>query len=330
MTTRPLHPTRRLARRCTAALALATACARGVDTSPTPITEAEEMTRAVLADESSLALALGDTRTVGVAPLGASEPALVPLGYALADFLLADLALSPQLRGVDRTRLHVLLREVALGASGYVDSTTAPRAGRLLRAHQLVLGGLASSSGLQGAVRVDSRVADVSSGRVEVAVSADTRLDEILDAEKELAFRLFDRFGVTLTPAERAAVELRPTRHLGALLAYGRAVRYEVEGRYASAAAEYARAARLDPRFALARTRAYDLRSHADVWPLPVVPFTGQPVGYTIGLGLLGTSVVDRINRTYPIVTSNADSRTAVDASFPITSATLLITVILP
>ena len=73
-----------------------------------------------------------------------------------------------------------------------------------------------------------------------------------------------------------------------------------------------------------------DLRSHADVWPLPVVPFTGQPVGYTVGIGMLGTSVVDRINRTYPIVTTNADSRTAVDPSFPITSATLLITVILP
>jgi hypothetical protein len=165
---------------------------------------------------------------------------------------------------------------------------------------------------------------------VELAASADARLADVLDAEKALVFQLFDRLGVTLTPAERAAVEQRPTSNLAALLAYGRAVRHEVQGRYAPAAAEYARAARLDPGFAMAQTRLFDVRTHADVWPLPVVPVSGEQAGYGAGTTTLGSAMVDQINRTYPIVPSSADSRSPVDPVFPVTQATILITVILP
>ncbi|HEX6631071.1 MAG TPA: CsgG/HfaB family protein [Gemmatimonadaceae bacterium] len=309
-----------------ALLALA-ACSTTVQVAPTPIAEAEASARRAIAAEQTLGAPPAGGRTVGVAPLASADSALAPLGYALADLILTDLARSGQLQVVDRTALHAMLRELDLAASGRVDSTTAPRTGRLLRANQLVVGGIA---GGEDALRVDGRVADVASGRVELAASANAPLAEVLDAEKALVFQLFDRLGVTLTPAERAAVEQRPTGSLAALLAYGRAVRHEVQGRYAPAAAEYARAARLDPGFALAQTRLFDVRTHADVWPLPVVPVSGEQAGYTAGTTTLGSVLVDQINRTYPIVPSSADSRSPADPVFPVTQATILLTVILP
>jgi hypothetical protein len=80
-------------------------------------------------------------------------------------------------------------------------------------------------------------------------------LASIFDAEKSLAYRLFEELGVTLTPAERAAVEQRPTANLTAFLAYSRGVRDEAFGQYAAAAANFRAAVTADPSFGAARTR---------------------------------------------------------------------------
>lgn len=311
-----------------AALAMV-GCRAGMGGSPTPLVQADAAARAALATESTLGSAPAGTRTVGVVPLTTADTALAPLGYALADLLLTDLSRSRQLKVVDRAELHAVLRELDLAAAGGMDSSTAPRTGRLLRASQLIVGGVAQGDG-DGGIRVDTRTADVATGQLDVAVTTNTTLNSLLDAEKAIAFRLLDALGVTLSPAERAAIEQRPTRNLAALLAYGRAVRYEVEGRYGAAAAEYARAARLDAGFTGARSRLFDLRAHADVWPLPVVPVTGESRGYTAGTSTLGTAMVDNVNRTFSFGTSSPDARSAADPAFPAAQATIILTIKLP
>ena len=300
------------------------ACGHG---SATPITDADAAARAAVANERALVATATDPRTVGVVPLAAADSALEPLAFAIADFLLTDLSRSRQLTVVDRTELHAILRELDLAGSGRVDSATAPRTGHLLRAGRLVVGAIGPAA--REAVRLDARTADVNSGRVVVAGTADATLSQVLDAEKTIALRIFDALGVTLTPAERVAVEARPTRNLAALLAYGRAVRYEVEGAYASAAAEYSRASLLDPNFRLARRRLSDLQAHADMWPLPVVPAFEHSPGFTVGVGTLGAVMIDNVNRTFPVGT-RGDSRSPADPAFPITQATVILTVVLP
>lgn len=307
---------------------LATACRPGLRSSPTPLVEAEAAARTALATEQSLQALPAEARTVGVAPLLTADSALAPLGYALADLILTDLSRSAQLQVVERATLHALLRELALSGTGRIDSASAPRTGRLLQASQLVVGAMAPVG--EAGLRLDSRVAEVATGRVQLAAAAETRLVDVLDAEKELVMQIFERLGVTLTPAELARVQERPTASLAALLAYGRAVRYEVEGLHAPAATEYARAARLDPDFELAQVRFHDLRAHADVWPLPVMPVTGQPRGFTATTGTLGSSMVDRVNPTYPFATASGDSRAAADPVFPVTHATVILTIVLP
>ena len=224
---------------------------------------ADDAARRAAAAESARDVASLPAHTVAVAPFAVDvrDTALAPLGHALADLLATDLARSGRLQLVDRLALDATLRELRLVEAGRVDPATAPRVGRVVGARRLVVGSLAQPDGRT--LGIQARVADVATSRVQEAVSATTPADDVLRAEKELAFRLFDALGVTLTPAERVAVEQRQTQSLAALLAHGRGVRYELEGRLDRAADEYAVALRHDPRFRRAGDRLGALRRNA-------------------------------------------------------------------
>ncbi len=211
--------------------------------------EAEQAAKDAIANERALDVATLAPQSLGIPPfeVAASDTTLTALGYGLADLLTTDLARSGQLQVVDRLRLDAVLREIDLVESGRVDTATAPRVGRLVQARRLVLGDLTETPA--GGLAIDAQVADVASGEVREAVAASAPLADILQAEKELAFRLFDQLGVTLTPAERGLVEQQPTKNIAALLAYSRGVRFEAEGRFGEARDAYQQAVQLDPGF---------------------------------------------------------------------------------
>ena len=104
---------------------------------------------------------------------------------------------------------------------------------------------------------------DVAIRRAPRPLAARASIDDILRAEKQLAFNLFNSLGVTLSPKEQAAVEQMPTRNVDAFLAYSRGVRFEAEGRYTAAAQEYRQAAGLDPAFKAAQAQLQGVQSAA-------------------------------------------------------------------
>jgi hypothetical protein len=236
-----------------------------VATTPPAVARAEDEARAAVAREQEVSGATLSPRTIAVAPFATSlaDTTLVPLGFALADLLQSDLAVSSRLTLVERLDLQARLRELRLVEGGVVDSATAPRVGRTIGAGRLVVGGLADLPGArpsgapagQGELLVTVRLADVATGALLTGLDARAPVARIIDAEKSLALRLFDLLGVALTPAERAEVERRPTDNVAALVAYGRGVRDEMAGRYAEAARHFREAARLDPRFRQAAAR---------------------------------------------------------------------------
>src|SRR4029450_14003520 len=222
---------------------------------PTPrAKEAQDAARQAIAVEAQLKPDTLSPRTVGVLPFDQTglDSSTAALGYGLADLLRVDLAKSSQLRIVDRLRLDAIMRELSLAASGRADSSTAPRVGRLVQARRIVYGALDAQANAMG---ISVGVADAATRQVQPAVSEQMKLDNVLDAEKQIALRLFENLGVTLTPAERAAVEERPTKNLAAFIAYGRGARYETEFRFADAVGAYEEALKLDPGFTLAAMR---------------------------------------------------------------------------
>jgi TolB-like protein len=230
--------------------------------------KAEQAARKAVAEERSLDAKKLEPRTLGIVPFEVDPPdtALLALGYGLADLLTTDLARSKRLQVVDRIQLNAVLREIGLVEAGKVDSSSAPRVGKLVQARRLVLGYLGWTP--KGELGLNANIADVQTGDVQVAVSAQTSINDILRAEKQLAFELFEKLGVLLSPKEQAAVEQMPTRNVDAFLAYSRGVRFEAEGRYTAAAGEYQQAAGLDPGFKAAQAHFEAVQS-ASLTPAP-------------------------------------------------------------
>ena len=241
-----------------AALALG-ACRSGsppAGPAPAPVVDPATLAaRAALANERSLDIRTVGDRAIAVPALtvASADTNLAPLGFGLADMLLTDLARSAQLTIVERGRMNALLREMNLVDAGLVDSNSAPRVGRLLGARRLVVGSLVDRG--NGELGIDTRMVDAVSGDIAGAVVARTALVSIFDAEKALAYRVFTELGITLTPAERNAIEQRPTANINAFLAYSRGVRDEAHAQYASAAMNYRAAVKADPGFTPAKAR---------------------------------------------------------------------------
>ncbi|MCU0647007.1 MAG: CsgG/HfaB family protein [Gemmatimonadaceae bacterium] len=325
---------------------------------PTPATEsatpstalrdaarrADSSARAAIARERSIDVARLDPRAIAVAPFSirSADTSVAPLAYALADLLATDLGRSAQLRLVERLQLAAITRELSLAESGRVDSAAAPRVGRLVGAGRLIVGAL-GDVGAPGAGRfaVDARIAEVRSSRVTEAIRATSTLDAILDAEKQLAFQLFRALNVTLTPAERALVEQRPTRSLAALLAYGRAVRAEYRGNLADAAREYRNVIAADPSFGGIRDRVTIAPLAAQPTPAPTptptptprttpTP-TPRPAGPTItSLDRVIARTTDRVTVWSPSTLPVTRGATPVDPVFPIATVTIILTVVPP
>lgn len=252
---------------------------------------ADAAARAAIASERSLDAASLPEHTVGVAPLQVTggDSTTSSLGFGLADLLITDLSRSAQLQVVDRTRTDALLRELTLAGSGRVDSATAPRVGRLIGARRIVNGVVDATPG--GRLTVSTRVADAAQGTlVGQPVTEHTSLDDILDSEKSLAFSLFTELGITLTPAERAAVEQRPTRYLAAFLAYSKGVRAEAYGDYRTAHAYYARAVMIDPGFSAAASHMQSVSVSSDQQPDVTATSAAATAPVTPG------SVIDALN----------------------------------
>jgi len=221
--------------------------------------------KAAVAQEASLGTqAPASPNTVAVMPLHftGSDTALRPLERGFVDLLITDLARSPQLTLVERGRMQALLDELSLASSGVTDASTSARAGRLLRAGRVVQGALLQASGQGDAtvLRADAAVVDVPTSRVQGTAQGSDALDQVFALEKKLALDLFQQLGVTLTVAQRNAIEERPTRSLAAFLAYSRGLAAEDAGRYDDASRYFNDAVRIDPGYRAAQDKGAEAK----------------------------------------------------------------------
>ena len=305
-----------------AALLLAGCLPQTARVSPERVREAQESARQAIADERKIDAASISPRTIAVPPLrlAIADTALAPLSYGLADLLMSDLAQSSRLRVVDRVRLSALLRELDLAGSGRVDPATAPRVGKLVQARQLVVGSIGQRRG--DGIVLDVRIADVLSGEVRSAVNATSSVEDILDAEKELVYRIFNQLGITVTAAERARIEQHRTRNIAALLAYSRGVLLDVQGNFEAAAQEYGRASALDAAFTAGGLRGRDSQGRP---PSPIAA-AGTP------LTRAAAAATEHVNTTASFAPNRPGGGSVDPQISAITSArgTIIITVVLP
>ncbi|MBX2819767.1 MAG: CsgG/HfaB family protein, partial [Rhodothermaceae bacterium] len=178
----------------------------------------------------------------------------IPLARGLAEMVSVDLANIEEIRVVERIRLQVLLDELELSQSDYVDPSTAPRVGQLLGAGRLVSGSY-NVIGKEN-LRMDGAFLELETSSVEAVNSQSDALRNLFLMQKAFVFSLVDQMGLILTPEEREGIEFIPTQNIQAFLAYSRGLREEDAGAYGMAAGFYRRASRLDPDFTIAKEAA--------------------------------------------------------------------------
>ncbi len=102
----------------------------------------------------------------------------------LAQMLITDLAQSADLQVVERERLEEVLSELKLQGSAQVDPATAQRAGKLLGAKYLLMGAIVP---LGKKLSFETRVLQVETGKVVTTTRALATMDDVYDAEQQLA-----------------------------------------------------------------------------------------------------------------------------------------------
>lgn len=182
------------------------------------------------------------------------------LGRGLAEMFTTDLANVERLQVVERVRLQALLDELKLAQSDYVDSSTAPRVGRLLGAGRIVGGTYLVADDEE--LRLQVTLVDAGTGeQVPQLENQRAGLDELFDLQTRVTFSIVDQLGVELTAQERAAIEEVPTQSIQAFLAYSRGLSEEDRGNYDLAVQYYREAQQIDPNFEQAGERQQKAQS---------------------------------------------------------------------
>jgi len=158
-----------------------------------------------------------------------SDDQLGVLRKGLAQMMISDLSALDAIQLVERDRLEQILGELKLGQSGKIDAATAARAGKLLGARYMVVGGYFD---IKSRLRVDARVIEVETGKVVQSVGATGESDDFLGLEQKLVGEIGaildsqlatpPRPSGTAPPAPRVRPPARLARHTAVL--YSRAL----------------------------------------------------------------------------------------------------------
>jgi len=186
------------------------------------------------------------------------------LKKGLAQMLISDLSGTTSVRVVERDRLESVLGELKLQQSTKIDPASAVKAGKLLGARYLVLGGYFD---VMKMLRTDARVVEVETGRVLQSFGANGKPDDFLQLEQKLAADLTKFFENMPAPAaktpktptggnEVTPPKPRPKRppamKASTVVEYGRALNLKDKGDKAGAKEALAKVLKEQPDFGLA------------------------------------------------------------------------------
>lgn len=206
----------------------------------------------MIQQEEQISVAEVSPNTMAVFPLiyQGINPDYVPLSRGFSEMVSIDLAKIPRLTILERIRIQAVLDELKFAQSGYVDETTAPRSGRILRAGTIVSGDYDVTD--QGNFKINLGSWDTQSTERKSWVNKSGKLDDFFVLQKEVVFAFLEKNGIDLTLQEKESIATIPTQNLESFLAYSKGLLLEDAGKFNEASLEYQRAAQLDPQFRIA------------------------------------------------------------------------------
>lgn len=187
-----------------------------------------------------------------------------PLGKGLAAMIVTDLSEVPSIQLVERSRLQDLVAEMNLQQTRYVDPATAAQVGMLVGAEYVLLGSIAA---LEPAIRLDTRIVQVSTGEIVKTAEVSGAENKLFDLQQKLAAELIDGIEISLSPQERENLRLRQEQtqiqEVETMLAFSEALVYFDNDDFVGGAEKMAIVARAAPNSLLVRMFYDEARDRA-------------------------------------------------------------------
>jgi tetratricopeptide (TPR) repeat protein len=206
------------------------------------IADSQQMAKKALAAEKQLTTVKPPANTIAISQYKDMSPdkSMGPFQKGLAAMVTTDLSKIKSLKVVERIRLQALMNEMALGITGVVDEKSAPRIGRLVGAHNLVVGTIRPGS-IEAVTTVGGKS---SSARVETK--------DFWKLPLSIIQTIVTALNITLTAAEEQAIGTIHTKSLVAFTYYGAALLAQDAGKWQEALDLFGKAIEADPGFMLA------------------------------------------------------------------------------
>ena len=203
----------------------------------------------LIKNENTLSnISLSDS-TLAVFPMiySGTDKNYAPLSRGFSEMVSIDLAKIKQLKVLERIRIQAVLDELKFGQSKLVNSKTAPRAGKLLKAGTIVSGNYDVTP--QKDLKVDLGSWVVQTGERKSWVKDQGSLYDLFVIEKAIVFSFLQANGIDLTREEKDQIQYVPTQNLQAFLLFSRGLIERDNGNYKRAIIFFQKASELDPNF---------------------------------------------------------------------------------
>lgn len=203
----------------------------------------------MIQQEEQISAADISENTMAVFPLiyQGINPDYVPLSRGFSEMVSIDLAKIPRLTILERIRIQAVLDELKFAQSGYVDQSTAPRSGKILRAGTIVSGDYDITD--QGNFKINLGSWDTQTTERKSWVNKSGDLSDFFKLQKEVVFAFLEMNRIDLTLQEKESIASIPTQNLESFLSYSKGLLLEDAGKFNEASLEYQRAAQFDPQF---------------------------------------------------------------------------------
>jgi len=218
------------------------------------IEESKKLARQALAQEATLSAAATKPNSYAVFNFGVqgADESLRAVQKALTAMTISDLAQIKGISVIERSRLQALIDEMKLGQSGAVDQASAPKAGRLLGAENLIVGNLSDPAGKIG---VASTTASTTRGGVVGSFSLAQAKDKFYELQKQLVASIIKINNIKLDrDTENAVLNQYHTRSFQAVAYFGLGLDAQDRGDFQASKDYFALAVKEDPNFGMAKS----------------------------------------------------------------------------
>jgi tetratricopeptide (TPR) repeat protein len=131
-----------------------------------------------------------------------TRPDMKQFGIGITDTLNIALSNIKEFIMIDRSQLEAIMKEQAFQNSGFIDSDTAVKLGKLMGAEMLVIGSIQSE---EDNYRISARLTDVETGKILKAVQVTGT--SIFDLQDKLALEMIAQQNVTPSPGVMSRIK---------------------------------------------------------------------------------------------------------------------------